>query len=308
MPELILHHYDISSFSEKIRLIFGLKGLAWRSVIIPATLPKPHYTALTGGYRHTPSLQIGADVYCDTRLITDELEHRYPHPTLFPNGQVGLCRALETWAEGDFFWHCARAVVGANAASLPEEFHADRAAMRGKHPPSLVRTQQAGRDAATQLRAVAAEVNNLVSHTSPFLLGAAPSLADLALYHGLWFLNQFEHRLRHEFFPSATLHTWMQHIAALGHGTRMEMIDTEALAEARAASPHTVEEKTDAPALPVGCNIVVEPVAKTSPAVSGKLVFCDATRVTLKRSHALTGEVHVHFPQLGYRITRAATA
>jgi hypothetical protein len=49
--ELILHHYDFSSYSEKVRLVLGLKGLTWRSVDIPPVLPKPDYMPLTGGYR-----------------------------------------------------------------------------------------------------------------------------------------------------------------------------------------------------------------------------------------------------------------
>ena len=33
MSEIVLHHYDASPFSEKIRLILGRKGLAWRSAL-----------------------------------------------------------------------------------------------------------------------------------------------------------------------------------------------------------------------------------------------------------------------------------
>src|SRR6266852_2929932 len=55
--ELILHHYDFSSYSEKVRLVLGLKGLSWRSVDIPPVLPKPDYVPLTGGYRRAPALQ-----------------------------------------------------------------------------------------------------------------------------------------------------------------------------------------------------------------------------------------------------------
>ena len=53
---IILHHYDISPYSEKVRLGLGLKGLAWASVEIPVIMPKPDLTALTGGYRKTPVL------------------------------------------------------------------------------------------------------------------------------------------------------------------------------------------------------------------------------------------------------------
>ena len=37
MSALILHHYDISNFSEKARLMLGFKALSWHSVEIPAT-------------------------------------------------------------------------------------------------------------------------------------------------------------------------------------------------------------------------------------------------------------------------------
>ena len=73
--ELILHHYPSSPFAEKVRLVLGFKQLPWKSVIIPSVMPKPDVVALTGGYRRTPVLQIGADIYCDTSLICEVLEH-----------------------------------------------------------------------------------------------------------------------------------------------------------------------------------------------------------------------------------------
>ena len=99
MDELILHHYDMSPFSEKVRLIFGLKGLAWRSVIVPMTLPKPDLMPLTGGFRRTPVLQVGADIYCDTDLIAAELERRFPEPSIFPDRSAGLAAILAMWAD-----------------------------------------------------------------------------------------------------------------------------------------------------------------------------------------------------------------
>lgn len=65
-PPVILHHFDASPFAEKIRLILGFRGLAWLGVQIPMVLPKPDVVALSGGYRKTPLLQIGASVYADT--------------------------------------------------------------------------------------------------------------------------------------------------------------------------------------------------------------------------------------------------
>ena len=84
MPELILHHYDMSPYAEKIRLALGWKGLPWRSVITPTVLPKPDHFELTGGYRRVPVLQVGADVYCDTHLIARVLDRIQPSRPLAP--------------------------------------------------------------------------------------------------------------------------------------------------------------------------------------------------------------------------------
>ena len=84
MTDLILHHYEMSPYAEKIRLALGLKGLPWRSVLAPMVMPKPDLVELTGGYRRVPVLQIGADVYCDTHVIARVLDRVKPAPPLAP--------------------------------------------------------------------------------------------------------------------------------------------------------------------------------------------------------------------------------
>ncbi len=101
MVDIILHHYETSPYSEKIRLAFGIKGLAWSSVEIPRIMPKPDLMPLTGGYRKTPVMQIGADVYCDTQLILREIDARHPSPSLNPH--PGVADALAWWAEKAMF-------------------------------------------------------------------------------------------------------------------------------------------------------------------------------------------------------------
>lgn len=51
-------------------------------------MQKPDLIPLTGGYRKTPVLQIGADIYCDTALIVDVLEKLYPERSLFKAGRL----------------------------------------------------------------------------------------------------------------------------------------------------------------------------------------------------------------------------
>src|SRR5258705_13318257 len=102
MQELILHHYPLSFYAEKIRRILAYKKLPWRSVEQPMMMPKPDLTALTGGYRRIPVLQIGADVYCDTELIARRLEALQPNPPCFPAKEAGLARLIEDWADHRF--------------------------------------------------------------------------------------------------------------------------------------------------------------------------------------------------------------
>lgn len=99
---LILHHHYPSPFAEKIRLVFGIKRLAWSSVLIPMAMPKPDLIALTGGYRGTPVLQVGADIYCDSRLIVAEIERRYPDPPLLRSGPL-VNFGLQHWSDEAVF-------------------------------------------------------------------------------------------------------------------------------------------------------------------------------------------------------------
>jgi len=103
MPEAILHHYQLSPYSEKIRLALGLKALSWRSVEIPVWTPRPKLTPMTGGYRRTPILQLGAEFYCDTLLILRVIEELGSSKSLYPAGQEGVVKALCWWIEKSSF-------------------------------------------------------------------------------------------------------------------------------------------------------------------------------------------------------------
>lgn len=51
---IILHQYDISPFSEKVRVAFGIKGLDWFACDEPIIMPKPELLALTGATGKSP--------------------------------------------------------------------------------------------------------------------------------------------------------------------------------------------------------------------------------------------------------------
>ena len=118
----ILHHFEASPFSEKIRVIFGFKRIAWQSVLIPRIMPKPDLVPLTGGYRRTPVMQIGADIFCDTQIITREIERRFPEPTLFPGGNGGVpwlsaCGPIGSSSAAPCSWCSARSATRSRRTS-----------------------------------------------------------------------------------------------------------------------------------------------------------------------------------------------
>lgn len=102
--DLVLHHYWMSPYAEKVRCILGFKRLPWKSVLIPIVMPKPDLLALTGGYRKTPVLQIGADVFCDTDLIARVLDASSPIRRCFPTAQRDSVTPLARGSSSSSRW------------------------------------------------------------------------------------------------------------------------------------------------------------------------------------------------------------
>lgn len=301
--ELILHHYDFSNFSEKVRLVLGRKGLAWRSVTIPSVAPKPDYTALTGGYRRTPALQVGAEIFCDTALIAEELESRYPTPSLCPSTAArALSAALATWAETRLCWPAALYISGIHADRFPDSFHRDRAAFHGKPPPTRERVRAAAEKNLAQLRPQLGWIAELFEDGRAFVLGAEPCLADFAIYHPLWLMDQ----LAGAPVPLVAdgVRAWMGRVAALGHGSPEAMEPRAAIATAARSELPPPRESVRLDGDPeLGARVAVSPTDYGSNDPShGTLRSIDATRLSIARRDPRAGDVVVHFPRLGYRI------
>jgi glutathione S-transferase len=248
-------------------------------------------------------------VYCDTRLIVAVLERLAPAPTLYPGPcparTRARCDALVAWAEGPLFRPLALYVTGLNADRFEEAFHADRARLHGKPVPTTAQVHASAAAYQAQVEAQLGWIEDLLAGGDPFLFGAAPSLADFALYEAPWFLELIGG-------PSAALdrqprtRAWMQRVAAIGHGRPQPMTAMTALARARAAAPAPVVPAAyEAPeGVAVGERVTVVPFDQHAPA-TGRLAAIDGDAVTLHVDDSRTGEVAVHFPRLGYRVRRA---
>jgi glutathione S-transferase len=307
MSELILHHYDGSPFSEKIRLILGRKTLAWRSAIQPNVMPKPELVPLTGGYRRIPVLQIGADVYCDSQRIARELEQREKSPTLYPGGSEGVCHAVNLWADRMLFQAAVPVVFEKIGDAVPKEFIEDRRKLMGGGDFSaFLRAAPLFKD---QLRAQLQLLEAQLGDGRAFLLGAEPSLADFAAYHPVWFLRAIPPAAAAlSGFPAIL--RWADRCASLGHGRRSEIAPAEALAVARAAQPALSAGVAEGEpnGLAAGDRVAVVPDDYGFDPVAGELVAADVHEVAVRRSSPETGEVVVHFPRAGFRVTKTAAA
>ena len=304
MSDLILHHYKSSPFAEKIRRVLAFKQLAWQSVNIPPIAPKPDVEALTGGYRKTPILQIGADVYCDTALICDVLEHRQPTPSLSPPSHKGLARVLAQWGDTTLFAAAmaynfqpqgAAQLFAKAPPGFAQAFVDDRAKMGGIAPRLRVP------DATTAYKSYLRRIASMLEDQA-FLVGNTPCLADFAVYAPLWFTRVNVSDIAGILDATSGVLSWMDRMAALDLGEAGRMTSADAIAVAAAATPVALADEVfqDDHGIPLGSQVRVHAESFGTEATEGELVAATRMHLTLRRVDARAGTVHVHFPRIGY--------
>ncbi len=309
MTDLILHHYDGSPFSEKIRLILGFKGLGWKSVRVPVMLPKPDVVALTGGYRRTPFLQVGGDIYCDTALMSRVIDHVAPAPPLYPASAGAQQHMLAQWADSALFWTAipytmqpaaAAHLFGGAPPEFLKEFRADRALMTaGMRRATLA-------DARAQLVSYLAWLEGMLGGSGAFLLGAQPCIADFSVAHSLWYIRRAP-PVATVLEPFPRVLAWFERVAAFGHGAREELASSEALAVAARASGHVAVQVEAGQGFEAGMAVTVTATDYATDPVSGTLAGLTNDAVAIERTDPRAGKVHVHFPRIGYQIKKSDT-
>jgi glutathione S-transferase len=275
-------------------------------VEIPRLPPKPDLTPLTGGYRLTPVMQIGADVFCDSQCILRELQRRFPEPTFFPGAAAGLAWGASRWTDGALFKACIAIVFGAQARELPEAFAADRGRLYFGQDFQLGRLERDLVHTLAQVRAQLAWIDERLGGGDPFIAGDLPGLPDALCYYLVWFL-----RGRYAGGPSLleqfpALLGWEERVRAIGHGSATGMSATQALEVARRALPETPRvshEGADPQGLAPGMQVAVSTESDDGTgAVEGEIAFLDMQEVAIARAEVRVGDVVVHFPRVGYRI------
>lgn len=193
-PIVALFGYESSTFTIKVRHVLRLKQIPYTFVTVPSMMPRPllrdnfHLT-----YRKIPVLAIGRDIYCDTSLICEALEHFFPksegYNSLYPSAADGrnyrpLIRGFASyWTDRPLF----RVTCGLMPASIwRSSFGTDRAQLIGhkldpdklerKLPENLLRLDMQ----LSMLEPLFAETEG------PWIFStSAPSMADISVYYQL---------------------------------------------------------------------------------------------------------------------------
>lgn len=304
MSELILHHYALSPFSEKIRLMLGYTGLAWQSAISPAMPPRPIVDPLAGGYRKIPVAQIGADIFCDTRIISSEIAKLADRPLLtVENCSIEIQEFVQFVDRTAFM---ATVVSGSPKKAMllllthftpwsAYRFIKDRAGIQ-KTSKSKRITAADGLDI---MRDFIKELDEKLAGQA-FLFADEPCSADFSTYHVLWFRDKT--RGNKDLRKLANLSRWWDAMSKFGHGQQVKVKKNAVFKQALAEQPRQLPGNGDAHPL-MGKSVQIQPDDYAQTPTQGTLVFAGKDRWIVARETEDFGTLHVHFPLLGYEIS-----
>ena len=200
-PSVVLFGYDSSVFTKKVRFALRVKQVPYQFVIVSSMLPRPvlrNNFQLT--YRKIPVCVIGREVFCDTSIILEALEHYFPrsagYGTLYPTAQDGrtnraLIRGFASyWTDRPLF----RFTTGLIPAWVwRTDFRKDREGLIG-HPIDAEKLAKkipenlSGLD--MQLSVLEPQLAEATAQHPWLFSTSTPSLADVALFTQLNWGNE----------------------------------------------------------------------------------------------------------------------
>ena len=202
---LELYQFELSQYSEKVRLILDYKGLPYRKIEVTPGIGQVELFRMSGK-RQVPVLKDGSRIVADSTEIAKYLDQKYPERPLIPTDPQarGLCLLMEEWADESIGVKSRKALFGAISQdqnfrksllptttpdlikNLVEVVPADVLKVLGfgvGYSPDVVNSATA--DLKQDLEALC-----LLLSQRPFLIGDQPTLADLAVA-GLSILIKF---------------------------------------------------------------------------------------------------------------------
>ncbi|MBF2057467.1 MAG: glutathione S-transferase family protein [Cyanobacterium sp. T60_A2020_053] len=187
---LELYQFELSQFSEKVRLILDYKGLEYKKIEVTPGLGQLEVFKISG-QRQVPVLKDGETVIADSTEIALYLDRKYPEKPLIPSDAVarGRCLLMEEWADESLGMKGRKAFLGAL-----NQYPNFRTSFLPSDTPDLLKTAL-GAIPAELLGGLGAEVFKkaekglkqnlealtLILQNQPYLIGDEPTLADLTV-------------------------------------------------------------------------------------------------------------------------------
>ncbi|NMG22038.1 glutathione S-transferase [Brasilonema bromeliae] len=202
---LELYQFELSQYSEKVRLILDYKGLDYRKIEVTPGVGQVELFRLTG-QRQVPVLKDGSRYIVDSTEIAKYLDSQYPVRPLIPTDpkKRGLCLMMEEWADESIGIKGRKALFSAISQSqnfrkslLPTTTPDVLKSLVEGVPNDILRVLGFGvgyspdviRSAIADLKQDL-EALTLLLADSPYLVGDEPTLADFAVA-GLSILLKF---------------------------------------------------------------------------------------------------------------------
>ncbi|KAI9025097.1 hypothetical protein CLU79DRAFT_97475 [Phycomyces nitens] len=309
---VILHWSKGSPYSFRVAWALNYKNVDYKTVEVAVAEPRPLRRPLDGGYRKTPILQIDNHVYCDTKIILEELEKRYPEPSFYPATRSGLpsqglCKSLELWAGNGLMYSILPQFSA--STNIPETLYKDRAAYFNfsskedaiADAPYLAIETQAQLEIADEL------LRSNKAGKEWFLDTATPSLADfhfgMCVYFALEFLGE---DWANERFPCLVEHQkrFLKVVEDKLGEKRQMLSEKDALEISRNETVFAGKVVGNTP-LKAGMLVSVTPLDLGKVPVVGTLVQLTSQEIVIERETEEYGNMFNHFPLVGFIVRPA---
>ena len=193
---LELYQFELSQYSEKIRLILDYKGLDYRKIEVVPGVGQFELFRLSGQAK-VPVLKDGDTIIADSTEIALYLDRKFPEKPLIPTDPVlrGRCLLIEEWADESIGLKGRTAFIG--ALNQNPQF---RTSLLPKETPGLLKNLVSavpgdmldllgtgigfgGEAVKEALRGLHQDLEalTLILQHQPYLVTEHPTLADLAV-------------------------------------------------------------------------------------------------------------------------------
>ena len=193
---LELYQFELSQYSEKVRLILDYKGLEYRKIEVTPGVGQIELLQKSGS-RQVPVLKDGSTYIADSTEIAFYLERKYPQMPILPEDSLarGQSLLIEEWADESIGLKGRKALIGAlnqnqylRASFLPQTTPDPVKNIVSAIPGQLLdalgtgvgyggeAVKEATKGIKQDLEALC-----LILERQPYLTGDTPTLADLSV-------------------------------------------------------------------------------------------------------------------------------